>query len=350
MHAETPGAAPGRGCARFVGGCSAAEGAGAEDEVKLRLGYFPNVTHAPAIVGIEDGLLAEALGPDVTLQRRRRSTPAPTSSRRSSAARSTPATSVRTRRSTRFTQSNGEALRIVAGTTSGGAALVVSEEITSPEDLAGTTLATPQLGNTQDVALRAWLADQGYETDLEGGGDVSVMPQANAPGARGVHRRRDRRRRGSPSRGPTRMVEEGGGHVLVDEADLWPDGEFVTTHLIVAHGVPRGAPGRRQGPARRPRQRRQRSSNDDPAASPGDGGHARSRSSPAASLPEGSSRRRGRTSSSRSTRSPSLAATSATSMPTSSDSSIPTTSRASTTWRSSTRCWRRLAAEEIPAP
>ena len=61
-------------------------------------------------------------------------------------------------------------IRIVAGTTSGGAALVVREGITSPDQLSGTVLATPQLGNTQDVALRAWLLEQGYETDLEGGG------------------------------------------------------------------------------------------------------------------------------------------------------------------------------------
>ena len=132
-----------------------------------------------------------------------------------------------------FSRSNGEALRIVAGTTSGGAALVVSEEISTPDDLAGTTLATPQLGNTQDVALRAWLADQGYATDLEGGGDVSIMPQDNGT-ALEAFTAGEIDGAWVPEPWATRMVGEGGGHVLVNEADLWPDGEFVTTHLIVA--------------------------------------------------------------------------------------------------------------------
>ena len=71
-------------------------------------------------------------------------------------------------------------MRIVAGATSGGAFLVVKPEITSPEDLQGKKLASPQLGGTQDVALRAWLADEGLKTTTEGGGDVSIVPQENA--------------------------------------------------------------------------------------------------------------------------------------------------------------------------
>jgi NitT/TauT family transport system substrate-binding protein len=70
-------------------------------------------------------------------------------------------------------------LRIVAGTTSGGASLVVRDGIDAPGDQEGTTLATPALGNTQDVALRAWLRDKGYETDQSGGGDVAITPQEN---------------------------------------------------------------------------------------------------------------------------------------------------------------------------
>ena len=213
-----------------VGGCTAAEGAG--DEVELRLGYFPNVTHAPAIVGIEDGLLEEALGSDVTLSPQAfNAGPDVIEAIFSGALDASyigPNPAING-----FTRSNGEALRIVAGTTSGGAALVVSDEIATPEDLAGTTLATPQLGNTQDVALRAWLADQGYATDLEGGGDVSIMPQANGQALEAfIAGEID----GAwvPEPWATRMVGEGGGHVLVNEADLWPDGEFVTTHLIVA--------------------------------------------------------------------------------------------------------------------
>ena len=130
-----------------------------------------------------------------------------------------------------YARSDG-ALRIVAGTTSGGASLVVREGIDAPADLAGTTLATPSLGNTQDVALRAWLKDQGYATDTAGGGDVGIMPQDNADTLTAFQT-------GAidgawaPEPWATRLVNEGGGHVLVNERDLWPDGRFVTTHLIV---------------------------------------------------------------------------------------------------------------------
>jgi NitT/TauT family transport system substrate-binding protein len=213
-----------------VSGCSTAGGAG--EDIQLRLGYFPNVTHAPALVGIEDGLFAEALGADVQLAPQAfNAGPDVIEAIFSGALDASyigPNPAING-----FTRSNGEALRIVAGTTSGGAALVVSEEIATPDDLPGSTLATPQLGNTQDVALRAWLADQGYATDLEGGGDVSITPQANGQALEAfVAGEID----GAwvPEPWATRMVDEGGGHVLVNEADLWPDGEFVTTHLIVA--------------------------------------------------------------------------------------------------------------------
>ena len=79
-----------------------------------------------------------------------------------------------------YVKSNGEALRIVAGATSGGAALVVKPDINGPEDLKGKVLATPSLGNTQDVALRAYLKDNGLSADTSGGGDVSIHPQDNS--------------------------------------------------------------------------------------------------------------------------------------------------------------------------
>jgi NitT/TauT family transport system substrate-binding protein len=198
----------------------------------LRLGYFPNITHATAIVGVERGIFADALGEEVTLDARSfNAGPDVVEAIFSGALDASyigpnPALNA-------FAESNGEAIRIVSGATSGGASLVVSEEIAAPEDLVGARLASPQLGNTQDVALRAWLAEQGFETTLEGGGDVEILPQANgdiltAFGAGELD--------GAwvPEPWATRMVEEAGGHVLVNEADLWRDGQFVTTHLIVA--------------------------------------------------------------------------------------------------------------------
>ncbi len=197
----------------------------------VRLGYFANVTHAPAIVALEQGWFAAALGPNVTLEPRTfNAGPEAVEALFSEALDITyigpnPAINA-------FAQSEGQAIRIVAGATSGGAALVVQPSITAPGRLAGKKLATPQLGNTQDVALRAWLKTQGLSANLEGGGDVAVLPQANAQtletfragGIQGAW---------VPEPWATRLVLEGGGSVLVDERSLWPDGKFVTTHVVV---------------------------------------------------------------------------------------------------------------------
>jgi NitT/TauT family transport system substrate-binding protein len=205
---------------------------GSAEPTQMRLGYFPNVTHATAIVGVEQGIFADALGSGVDLTAQTfNAGPEAVEAIFNGALDATyigpnPAINA-------FTRSGGEAIRIVAGATSGGAALVVGDGITTPEDLAGKTLATPQLGNTQDVALRAWLAEQGYETDLEGGGEVSIVPQENGQTLESFIAG-DIDGAWVPEPWATRLVTEGGGTVLVDERDLWPNGQFVTTHLIVA--------------------------------------------------------------------------------------------------------------------
>lgn len=199
---------------------------------KLRLGYFANITHAPAIVGVDKGFFQDALGSDVKLEVVTfNSGPEAiealfSGSIDASFIGPSPAISG-------YQKSEGDALRIVAGSTSGGAALVVRDGIDSANDLAGTTLASPSLGNTQDVALRSWLANQGYETDTSAGGDVSIRPQDNAETLTTFI---DGQIDGAwvPEPWATRLVQEGGGHVLLDEADLWPSGDFVTTQLIVS--------------------------------------------------------------------------------------------------------------------
>jgi ABC-type nitrate/sulfonate/bicarbonate transport system substrate-binding protein len=132
------------------------DGDAGDTKKTLRLGCFPNVTHAPALVGIQEGFFAEALGPDVELELFYfNAGPEAIESLFSGAIDATfigPNPAING-----YAQSNGEALRIIAGSTSGGAFLVVRPGIESVQDLVGTTLATPQLGNTQDVALRAWL-------------------------------------------------------------------------------------------------------------------------------------------------------------------------------------------------
>jgi NitT/TauT family transport system substrate-binding protein len=218
------------------GGAStdATDGTASTEPVDLRLGYFPNITHAPALVGIQEGIFEEALPDDVTL--------APVTFNAGPEAIEAlfagdldisyigpnPAINA-------YAQSDGEAIRIIAGATSGGAFLVVREGVDDVEDLAGTTLATPQLGNTQDVALRSFLADEGFETDTSGGGDVSITPLANAD-ALTAFQAGDIDGAWVPEPFATRFQLEAGGHVLVDEADLWQDltgGDYVTTHVIV---------------------------------------------------------------------------------------------------------------------
>ncbi len=197
----------------------------------LRLGYFANITHAPAIVGVDKGYFQNALGEDVKLE-------VVTFNSGTEAIEALFAGSINASfvgpnpAISGYQKSEGEALRIVAGTTSGGASLVVRDGINSASDLAGTTLATPSLGNTQDVALRSWLTEQGYKTDTSAGGDVAIRPQDNADTLTTFI---DGQIDGAwvPEPWATRLVLEGNGHVLVDEADLWPGGEFVTTQLIV---------------------------------------------------------------------------------------------------------------------
>ena len=210
---------------------TAAAGPTSSESVTLRLGYFPNVTHAPALVGLQEGLFQDSLGADVTLETSAfNAGPEAIEAIASGALDASfigpnPAINF-------FAKTNGEGIRIVSGTTSGGAFFVVKPEINGPEDLRGTTLATPQLGGTQDVALRSWLQDNGLETDTAGGGDVSVLPQANADTLAAFI---DGSIAGAwvPEPWATRLILEAGGKVLVDERDLWPDGEYVTTHLIV---------------------------------------------------------------------------------------------------------------------
>src|SRR5882724_4487363 len=147
--------------------------------VTLRLGYFPNVTHASAIAGIEKGIFADKLGPNVDLKPSIfNAGGAATEALFSGAIDATfigPSPTINA-----FVKSKGDALRIIAGATSGGAALVVKPTINSAADLKGQKVATPQLGNTQDVAARAWLLSQGLKTDTQGGGDVKIVPQDNA--------------------------------------------------------------------------------------------------------------------------------------------------------------------------
>jgi NitT/TauT family transport system substrate-binding protein len=199
--------------------------------VTLRLGYFPNLTHAPAMIGLEKGFFKEKLGSNVTIDAKTFNAGPDVVTAIFSGALDisyvgpNPAINA-------WSKSKGQAIKIIAGTTSGGAELVTKPSITTPAQLKGKTIASPQLGNTQDVALRSWLKTQGYATTEEGGGDVKVKPQPNAQTI-------DTYKLGQidgawvPEPFASRLVVESGARVLVSEASLWPEGKFVTTHVIV---------------------------------------------------------------------------------------------------------------------
>jgi NitT/TauT family transport system substrate-binding protein len=207
------------------------DAAGTSGPVTLRLGYFPNITHAPAVVGVEKGIFAEKLGSDVKLATKTfNAGPAAIEAVFSGALDAAyigPNPTVNA-----FSKSKGEAVRVVSGAASGGVALVVKPEVTGVEQLRGKKIATPQLGNTQDVALRYWLKEKGLRTTKEGGGDVQVVPQENA---QTVQTFASGAIAGAwvPEPFVSRLVNAG-GKVLVDERDLWPDRRFVITNLIVS--------------------------------------------------------------------------------------------------------------------
>jgi NitT/TauT family transport system substrate-binding protein len=197
----------------------------------IRVGYFPNVTHAQAVVGIARGDFQRALG---TTTVRPIVFNAGPSAIEALFANQIDLTYIGPNPAINgYVQSRGEALRIVAGATSAGASFVVRADagIRSPADLAGKRIATPQIGNTQDVALRAFLRANGLET-REKGGSVEVIPTQN-PQILDLVRLGQIDGAWVPEPWASRLVIEAGCTVLLDERDLWPNGDFVTAHVVV---------------------------------------------------------------------------------------------------------------------
>jgi NitT/TauT family transport system substrate-binding protein len=198
--------------------------------VTLRLGYFPNLTHAAALVGVQNGIFAKDLGANVTLRTQVfNAGPAEVTALLSGgldAGYIGPSPAINA-------WSKSKAIHIIAGATSGGAALVVASSITTVAQLKGKKIATPQLGNTQDVALRAWLKSEGYATSKTGAGDVQVVPQDNSLTLQ-TFKQGIIAGAWVPEPYASRLVVEEGGHVLVDEASLWPGGKYTTTDLVVS--------------------------------------------------------------------------------------------------------------------
>jgi len=201
--------------------------------VTLHLGYLANITHAPALVGLNNGIFQQELGSEVTIDSKSFNAGPDIITALFAgdidAAYIGPSPAING-----YVQSDGNDVRIISGAVSGGAFLVVQPDIKSAADLANKKIATPQLGNTQDVALRTWLLANNLGA-VESGGNVTVVPTANAD-ALNAFKNKQIDGAWEPEPWATRMVQEGGGHVLVNEKDLWPNGQFSTTVLIARTG------------------------------------------------------------------------------------------------------------------
>jgi NitT/TauT family transport system substrate-binding protein len=205
----------------------------AQTAVTIRVGAFPNITHAQAMVGKANGEFEKAMGPGVKIDWKTfNAGPAAIEALFAGAIDMTyigPNPTI-----SGYVRSNGEALRVIAGAASGGAALIVRNDsgIEKPADFHGKKVASPQLGNTQDVALRSWLRANGLKS-TDKGGDVQVIPLAN-PDQLTLFLKKQLDAAWAPEPWATRLIREGNGRLYLDERTLWPNQQFVCANLIVS--------------------------------------------------------------------------------------------------------------------
>ncbi len=210
-----------------------AHGFGQAKSVVVRVGAFPNITHAQAMVGKANHGFERAMGPNVKVEWKIfNAGPSAIEALYSGAidmAYVGPNPTING-----YVRSRGEALRVISGAASGGASLVVRQDagINKPEDFHGKRIASPQLGNTQDVALRSWLKTHGMKP-IDKGGDVRVVPLAN-PDQLTLFLKKELDAAWAPEPWATRLIHEGNGRLFLDERDLWPNRQFVITNLIVS--------------------------------------------------------------------------------------------------------------------
>jgi NitT/TauT family transport system substrate-binding protein len=244
MRSILAGAAVLAGGALLVAGCSSggssssAAGGGTSPAagsapVTVRLGYLANITHAPALIGVKNGYFAKQLGSAGTLK-----TTVYTSGTQETtailagqidAAYVGPNPAINA-----WQKSSGTAIKVISGVATGGASIVVKPAITSAAQLKGQSLATPSLGNTQDVAVRYWLKQQGLTTSTTGGGDVAIKP--TAPNSASVLEFKSGQIAGGsePSPYDVEMVQDGGKVLLKEQG--------VTTVLMVTQSFLKAHP------------------------------------------------------------------------------------------------------------
>lgn len=213
-------------------GCGSQSSSNSNAPVTVNLGYFPNLTHAVALVGVERGTFQNALGPNVKLAKKTfNAGPALIEALFAGdidIGYVGPSPAING-----YVKSHGQALRIIAGAASGGALLIVrpGANIQAAKDLANKKIADPQLGGTQDVSLRYYLQQHGLQA-ADKGGNVQILPTDNST-ILTLFKQGKIDGAWVPEPWASRLVVEGNGKVLVDERTLWPDGKFITTNVVV---------------------------------------------------------------------------------------------------------------------
>ena len=198
----------------------------------LKIGYFPNINHAQAVIGLNNGDFQKVLGNtkvETVVFNAGPSAIEALLAKRIDVTYIGPNPAING-----YVASDGKDVRVIAGATSGGASFVVRNDagIESAKDLGGKKFASPQLGNTQDISLRNYLISNGFNT-VENGGDVTVVPVSNADIVT-LFLKKEIDGAWVPEPWATTLVNEANGKVFVDERDLWPpEGKFVTANIIV---------------------------------------------------------------------------------------------------------------------
>ena len=198
----------------------------------LRIGYFPNINHAQAVIGLGNGTFQKALGDNVEVKTTIFN--AGPSAMEALFAKQVDVTYVGPNPAINaYVVSQGKDVRIISGASSGGAVFVIRNDsgIQSTKDFANKKFASPQLGNTQDVALRKYLVDNGYKTK-ENGGNVVVVSAKNAD-ILTLMLKKEIDGAWVPEPWGERLVKEANSRIFLDERDLWPPkGQFVTGNIV----------------------------------------------------------------------------------------------------------------------
>ncbi len=197
----------------------------------LRVGYFPVLNHAQAVIGLGNGDFQRTIGSNVTIKPEVFDSGPPLIealfANQIDLAYVGPNPTING-----YTVSDGKALKIVSGASSGGTIFVVRNDsgIKSPRDFANKRFATPQVGNTQDVALRMYLLENGYKTKDQGG-NVDVI-SAQITDIFTLMLKKEIDGAWVPEPWGSKLAKEAGGRIFLDERSLWPHGEYVTANVV----------------------------------------------------------------------------------------------------------------------